>query len=106
MKESENYQKKYEILKESIITDIRTIIKSQPARSMEIMETKNCPAIVTFVIDDQECEVISELYIDGSHIKAIAGVYESESEYDLDEFEIPMLVAILESVEIHLDMPE
>jgi len=106
MKESENYQKKYETLKKSIITDIWTIVKAQPDRSMEIMEMKNCPAIVTYVIDDQESEVINELYINGNHVIAIASYDDNETEYNLNEFETPMLIAILESVEKHLEILE
>jgi hypothetical protein len=96
----------YLALKENILTDIFWYIKDQiegeESTTMDLAETKDCPAVVTQVINDQESEVIHELYIKGPDVIAKAGVYEDNVEYNLNTFEIPMLLSILESVEGHL----
>jgi hypothetical protein len=72
--------------------------------TMDLTETENCPAIVTQEIDDQISEVIHTLVINSeSEVIAVASVFDNDVEYNLETFEVPMLIAILESVEKHLE---
>jgi hypothetical protein len=97
------YKKAYDDLRGDIITEIWMILREQPDETMDISETKDCPAIITNYIDDQESETIHELCIEGNKVMATAGIYEDDTEYDLEEFEAPMLIQIFESVEKHLE---
>ena len=104
MRRAELHRKDYEAHKASIISDIWFHIKDREDGSLNIMEKKGCPAIVTNYIDDQESEVIDELVAEGDNVIALASIYgEPETRYNLNEFEVPMLLLILESVEKHVE---
>lgn len=109
MRTAELHKKDYEALKSHIISDIWFSIKDRRNMSLNIMEEKGIPAIVTVVIDDQESETIDELVVEGNSVIAFASCsgYGIESDgYNLDSFEVPMLVAILDSVEKHIELED
>lgn len=100
---AENWKKKYDTFKDGIITDIWFYLKDRDGAALEIMERKGIPAIVTNTIDDQESETIDELIVRKDKVIAIASSpYDDVVEYDLEKFEIPFLIAILDSVEKHI----
>ena len=100
---STEFDNEYKILKDRIIGEIWDVVRKQPLQTLDIMETKDCPAIITKVVDDQESEVIDELVESGADVLAIASYSGENFEYNLEEFEVPMLIAIMESVEKHLE---
>lgn len=107
MRRAELHQKDYEALKASVISDMWFLIKDRDGQALEIMEEKGIPAIVTNVIDDQMSETIDELIVKKDKVIAIASSpYDDVVEYNLDEFEVPMLIAIYDSVEKHLELEE
>ena len=109
MSESAAYLKgEYSKLKDSIVSIIWAYVCEKPDKTLNIMEEKGIPAIVTQTFNEQESEVIDELKADGSKVIALAscGGYDIENEYDLDKFEVPMLLDILESVEKHLKLED
>jgi hypothetical protein len=101
MTRAEGYNKDYGVLKNDIIRDIFFLIKDQDIEndidSNELDISRH--EIITQVIDDQESEVIHNLELRGSQIIAHAGIYEDDIEYNLEEFEVPMLIKILEAAE-------
>ena len=97
-----HFQQTHDDLKTQIINEIRKIVKKQDDHILELLETRKTPALVTQVIDDQESETIRDIYVDGKdRLIASAGVYEDDQYYDLNEFEIPFLIQILDSATIH-----
>lgn len=103
MTRADHFKNAYASLKESIIYEIRNIVRHQDDRVLELMETKRTPALVTMVIDDQESETIHEIFIKGNDVIATAGVYEDDVEYNLNDLEIPLLIEILNSATIHAE---
>jgi hypothetical protein len=108
MKSAELHKKNYDALKASIISDMWFLIKDRTDATLNIMEEKGIPAIVTQTFDEQESEVIDELKVDGNKVIAYAscGGYDIENEYNLEQFEVPILIEILSSVEKHIDLEE
>ena len=102
MTRADHFRKSYASLKETIIGEIKDIVRYQDDQRIEMYETKRCPALVTTVIDDQESEVINELILVENNVVASAGVYEDDTYYKIQEFEVPFLIQILDSVEKHL----
>jgi hypothetical protein len=98
-----DYKKDYINLKDDIITEIWMILREQPNETMDLSELKDCPTIITNYIDYQESETIHELFVKGNKVMATAGIYNDDTEYDLEEFEVPMLIAIFQAVELHLE---
>lgn len=103
MTRADHFRESYASLKETIIGEIKDIVRHQDDQRIEMYETKRCPALVTTVIDDQESEVINEIILLEDNVIASAGVYEDDTYYNLKEFELPFLVEILDSVEKHLE---
>lgn len=107
MRTAELHKKDYEAVKASIISDIWFHIKDRDGKTIEIMERKGIPAIVTVTIDDQDSETIDELIVKGDKVIAVASsFYDDVVEYDLEEFEASFLISILDSVEKHLELEE
>lgn len=107
MRKAELHKKDYEAIKASIISDIWFSIKDRDGSTLEIMETKGIPAIVVNAIDDQQSETIDELVARKDKVIAIASSYfDDVNEYDLDEFEVPFLIVILDAVEKHIKKEE
>ena len=106
MRTAELHRKDYEAVKASIISDIWFSIKDRENNTLEITERIGIPAIVTNVIDDQESETIDSLIAESDKVIAIASTYDNIVSYDLEEFEVPFLLDILESVEKHLELEE
>jgi hypothetical protein len=110
MRKAELHKRDYESLKASILSDIWFHIKDREDKTLELTERKGIPAIVTQTFDEQQSELIDELKAEGDieSIKVIAlascGGYDVEMEYDLERFEAPMLLDILDSVEKHLEL--
>lgn len=103
MTNSSEYKKQYDELKARIIGDIWYVLKEHDGEALDIGETKGCPAIVTQSFDDQESEVIDELIIKNNKVIAVASsYYDDVNEYDIDEFDIPFLIVIYESIEKHI----
>jgi hypothetical protein len=100
---SEEFSGEYARLKDRIINEIWDVVRKQPQQKLNIMETKDCPAIVTKVISDEEQETIDELVEHGADVLAIATYGGEDFEYNLEEFEVPLLIAIMGSVEKHLE---
>lgn len=101
------WQYQYNELKESVITDIWSRVKDQDNQTLDITEEKGIPAIVTGNFDDQESETIDELEVKGTKVIALASsYYDGTRDYDLDEFEVPFLIAILDSVEKHIALED
>ena len=106
MRTAELHMKDYEAVKASIISDIWFHIKDRDGKTIEIMERKGIPAIVTVTIDDQDSETIDELIVKGNKVIAVASNYDDVVEYDLEEFEASFLISILDSVEKHIELEE
>ena len=105
MKRAEIWSKQYDEMKSQIITDIWFLIKDREGKSLDIMEKKGIPAIV--IIDDQFSETIDELIVDEDKVRAVSSDYDADFyTYDLNKFEAPILIAILDSVEKHLALKE
>lgn len=103
MKTAKKFQNEYDELKADIITYIWFCIKDRNDSSLDIMETKGIPAIVTQSFDDQVSETIDELIVKEAKVIAIASsLYDDVKEYNLDDFEVPFLIQIFDSVEKHL----
>lgn len=103
---TQDFRNDYDKLKNDIITAIWMMIRTQPDDRLEIMEERDIPAIIIQTIDDQISEVIDELVIDGSKVKAWTSMYDEYAEYDIESFDIPMLIAIYDSVDKHLELLE
>jgi hypothetical protein len=101
MTRADHFKTAYASLKETIIGEIRDILKHQDDQVMELMESKRAPALVTMVIDDQESETIHEIFFKGNDVIASAGIYEDDVEYNLKDLEVPLLIEILNSATIH-----
>lgn len=106
MGHAETHRREYKMMKENLLTDIWYYIKNRDDKALNIMETKRIPAIVTNVIDDQESETIDELIVKNDKVIVVASNYDEIQEYNLEEFEVPFLIAILDSVEKHLELEE
>lgn len=107
MKKAEDYKKRYEELKAWLMGDLWFIIKERPGQMVDITETPGIPALVTGNFDDQESETIDEIIVRDNKVIAIASSYYApEQEYNLEEWEVPFLVAILESVEKHIELED
>ena len=105
MTRADHFKTAYAGLKETIIGEIRDIVRHQDDQILELLETRRTPALVTQVVDDQESETIHELYLkENNVVMASAGVYEDDVYYNLNEFEVPFLIAILDSAEKHTDV--
>ena len=105
MTRANHFKTAYAGLKETIIGEIRDIVRHQDDQILELLETRRTPALVTQSIDDQESETIHELYLKENNVVcASAGIYDDEVEYNLNEFEVPFLLAILDSAEKHTDV--
>ena len=103
VRKSEELKNEYQVLKDRIIGEIWDVVRKQPLQKLEILETEDCPAIITNYVDDEESETITDLVESGADVLAIATYGGEEFEYNLEEFEVPMLIAIMESVEKHLE---
>lgn len=104
MRKAELHKKDYEALKNHILSDIWFHIKDRPDATLDMTETAGIPAIVTGNFDDQESETIEELVARNDKVFANAfSYYDDEKEYDLEEWEVPFLIAILDSVEKHIE---
>jgi cellulase/cellobiase CelA1 len=102
------YKKEYDDLKDSIISDMWFLIKYRENATLNIMEEKGIPAIVTQTFDEQESETIDMVKVEENKVIAYAscGGYDMEMEYDLEDFEVPTLIVILDSVEKHIALEE
>ena len=106
-KTAEVWKDSYETMKSQIITDIWFLIKDRDGAALDISETNGIFAIVTGNFDDQESETIDELIVRKDKVIAVASsYYDDVQEYDLDEWEVPFLIAILDSVEKHIELEE
>jgi hypothetical protein len=112
MGHAETHRREYKMMKENLLSDIWHYIKNRDDKALNInydltkMETKRIPAIVTNVIDDQESETIDKLIVKNDKVIVVASNYDEIQEYNLEEFEVPFLIAILDSVEKHLELEE
>ena len=107
MRSSELHKKDYEAMKASVISDMWFLIKDRDGSALDIMEETGIPAIVTGNFDDQESETIDELIVRKDKVIAVASsAYDDVNEYDLEEWEVPFLIAILDSVEKHIALEE
>jgi hypothetical protein len=100
MTRADHYKASYAVLKETIIGEIRDILRHQDDGIMELMETRRTPALVTQVIDDQESETIHEIFFKGNDVIASAGIYEDDVEYNLNDLDVPLLIEILNNATI------
>lgn len=101
------WQYQYDELKSSVITDIWSRVKDRPDQTLDLMEERGIPAIVTGNFDDQESETIDELVVkDGKVIANASSSYGGEQEFNLDDWEVPFLIAILDSVEKHIALED
>jgi len=108
MRNAKLYKKEYDDLKDSIISDMWFLIKHRENATLNIMEEKGIPAIVTQTFDEQESETIDMVKVEENKVIAYAscGGYDMEMEYDLEDFEVPTLIVILDSVEKHIALEE
>ena len=96
------YKSRYEVLKSTIITDIWSRIKDQK-KNGESTEIQLSDALILSEYDPQAPEVIQRLSIEKSEVIAHAGVYEEDSEFNINELEVPMLIEIIDSIERQLE---
>lgn len=107
MRTAELHMKDYEAVKASIISDIWFHIKDRDGQTLEIMERKGIPAIATSDPDCEDPETIDNLIVRNNKVIAVASsCFGDVNEYDIEEFEVPFLVAILDTVEKHLELEE
>jgi len=107
MKRAELHKMQYDLLKESIITDTWLHIKDRDGSTLDIMKEKSIPAIVVGEIDHPLTEVIDEVVVKNDKIFALTSTaYGDTDKYDLEDFEVPFLIAILDSVEKHIELED
>lgn len=107
MKRAKLHKTQYDLLKESIITDIWFNLKSKDGQALDIMETKGIDAIFVGKVDEPLSEIIDEVVVKNDKIFALTSTaYGDIDKYDLEVFEVPMLIAILDSVEKHIEMED
>lgn len=107
MKSPEKFRKEYDTLKANIIGDMQFHIEDRDGLALDMGETKGIPAIVIGYFDDQFSETIDELIVKKHKVIAIAsGPFDDVNEYDLDEYEVPFLIAIYESMVKHIELED
>lgn len=107
MREAELHQKDYEAIKAHIISDIWFWIKDRDGSTLDVGERRDIPALVTKYFDEMESETIDELMVREDKVIAIASsTFDDVNEYDLEEFEVPFLIEVLQSVEDHIELED
>jgi hypothetical protein len=96
------FRKSYDKLKKDIIETIITFMKAVPDGKIQLDDHRG--SLCYNVIDDQESEVIQSLeVINPIKIVAWIGVFEDDYHKDIEEFEVPFLLNILDALEIALE---
>ena len=102
MSRSTHFTQTYDDLKNQIINEIYNLVRHEDDQILELLETHRCKALITGG-DEYDPQIIHDLYInEEDRLMASAGVYEDDTEYDINEFEVPFLIEILNSVEKHI----
>ena len=99
----DHFKTAYADLKKTLIGEIRDIVRHQDDQILDLFETQRTPALVTMVVDDQESETINCLYINGNDTMVSAGIFDDDTQYNLEEFEVPFLIEILNSAIVHTE---
>lgn len=107
MRKAELHQKDYEAIKAHIISDIWFWIKDRDGSTLDVGERRDIPALVTKYFDEMESETIDELMVREDKVIAIASsTFDDVNEYELEEFEVPFLIEVLQSVEDHIELED
>jgi hypothetical protein len=96
------FRKSYDKLKKDVIDVIITFMKAAPDGHIQLNDKRG--SLCYQVIDDQESEVIQSLELSKpDEIVAWIGVYDEDYTIDIENFEIPFLLNILEALEKALE---
>jgi len=95
-----------DFINSKIINDIREMIIDREDSCVNITETRGIPFLVTEIIDDQLSETIDSVYVKDNEVYASASAWDKTHEYNLNTFDTKFLIAILESIEKHIEQEE
>jgi len=105
-KKSDNWKRTYDVVQTHVINDIKEMIIDREDSCVDITETRGIPFLVTEIIDDQLSETIDSVYVKDNEVYASASAWDKTHEYNLNTFDTKFLIAILESIEKHIEQEE
>ena len=105
-KKSDNWKRTYDVVQTHVINDIKEMIIDREDSCVDITETRGIPFLVTEIIDDQLSETIDSVYVKDNEVYARASAWDKTHEYNLNTFDTKFLIAILESIEKHIEQEE
>ena len=105
-KKSDNWKRTYDVVQTHVINDIKEMIIDREDSCVDITETRGIPSLVTEIIDDQLSETIDSVYVKDNEVYASASAWDKTHEYNLNTFDMKFLIAILESIEKHIEQEE
>jgi hypothetical protein len=105
-KKSDNWKRTYDVVQTHVINDIKEMIIDREDSCVDITETRGIPSLVTEIIDDQLSETIDSVYVKDNEVYASASAWDKTHEYNLNTFDTKFLIAILESIEKHIEQEE
>lgn len=101
------YKNRVDMLKTDIMHAIKVVaddIMSRIGQGMKIDLEDNRGSLVINAIDDQQSEVIQSIErLENNTYVVWSGVYEEENRHSLRDFEIPMLINILDALEAAIE---
>jgi len=105
-KKSDNWKRTYDVVQTHVINDIKEMIIDREDSCVDITETRGIPSLVTEIIDDQLSETIDYVYVKDNEVYARASAWDKTHDYNLNTFDMKFLIAILESIEKHIEQEE
>ena len=105
-KKSDNWKRTYDVVQTHVIDDIKEMIIDREDSCVDITETRGIPSLVTEIIDDQLSETIDSVYVKDNEVYARASAWDKTHDYNLNTFDMKFLIAILESIEKHIEQEE
>ncbi len=105
-KKSDNWKRTYDVVQTHVINNIKEMIIDREDSCVDITETRGIPSLVTEIIDDQLSETIDSVYVKDNEVYARASAWDKTHDYNLNTFDMKFLIAILESIEKHIEQEE
>ena len=105
-KKSDNWKRTYDVVQTHVINDIKEMIIDREDSCVDFTETRGIPSLVTEIIDDQLSETIDSVYVKDNEVYARASAWDKTHDYNLNTFDMKFLIAILESIEKHIEQEE
>lgn len=105
-KKSDNWKRTYDVVQTHVINDIKEMIIDREDSCVDFTETRGIPFLVTEIIDDQLSETIDYVYVKDNEVYARASAWDKTHDYNLNTFDMKFLIAILESIEKHIEQEE